>query len=64
MTPKQPCRNHPEKWANDRGNLCRACLREQGDTRTTRQIQADERSRTADAYVARVLRENAWSLYE
>ena len=41
MTPKQPCRNHPDKWAQD-GPLCRACLRATGDTRTTRQIQADE----------------------
>ena len=42
MTVKQPCRNHPEKWANDKGNLCRACLRAAGDTRNTREIQADE----------------------
>jgi hypothetical protein len=41
--PKRPCRNHPHKWAQDRGGICRACLRAAGDTRTTRQIQADER---------------------
>ena len=47
MTPKQPCRNHPEKWANDKGNLCRACLRATGDTRNTREIQATEAKRAA-----------------
>ena len=47
MTVKQPCRNHPEKWAQDRGNLCRACLREAGDTRTTREIQSAEAKRAA-----------------
>ena len=24
---KQPCRNHPDKWAQDRGRLCRPCSR-------------------------------------
>ena len=38
----QPCLNHPDKWAQDKGNLCRACLRATGDTRNTRAIQADE----------------------
>lgn len=42
MKPKQPCRNHPEKWANDPGNLCRACSRAAGDDRTTRERQEDE----------------------
>ena len=47
MKPKQPCRNHPEKWANDKGNLRRACLRAAGDRRTTREIQSQEAKRAA-----------------
>lgn len=45
MTPKQPCRNHPQKWANDRGNLCRACIRAAGEQRSTRQLQLLEARR-------------------
>lgn len=45
MTPKQPCVNCPTKWAQDRGNLCRACSRQAGDTRTTRERQRDEARR-------------------